>query len=804
MKNTNRRRNKTLLLTIMAAIKVATFNGCKVYNLSSGKSQPAFLSESKKRQLAKDADYSRRVELIQDFEMPTSSQQITFCNDGEHIIMSGTYPPIIKCYTISDLSMKFQRGLNSEVVAFECLSDDFGKLCFLQVDRNLSFHAPYGAHYNVRVPKHGRCMKYYSDTCDMLVGGEGNEIYRLNLEAGQFRAPLPLSFDGCNKIECNNAFPLLAAGGGNGIVEFFDMRSRSSVCAIRPVENDSSGGGGGGSSSNGGEITALKFTSDGVTLGVGTSAGHCVLYDIRSSHALYRKEHQYGLPVLDVSFHESSGNILSTDRKVVKIWDSGKKGGTLGKILTNVETPSDINGITCVKDRRGDSGLIMLAGEQERVMTYFVPDLGPAPRWCSHLEGLTEELEESKEKTVYEDFKFVTKQEVDEIGATSLIGSPMMRAYMHGYFMEMSVYSKLRAASKPFEYDEFRKAKIQQKIDEKRASRITVRKRVPKVNAALAEKLEKQNKSGANAGTDELVDDRFKTLFTREEFEQDRDSYEFKLRNPVLGQEYLRKRGGGGGESEDELDQYNVDDGDAGGGGSSTMFDPVAIEDDDDDYDDYDDTPTGTGDGYGDSDSDLDNVRYEAGDDDELQAGNKKKKDARKKASKRGGKRDEDEEGAFARQTRVMQERKKEKEKGKSKGKEKSKLGMFELADGRSSSRASFQHADEERSKWRKEQAIENLPLSERVSSSAGRMEKEKVKTIHSKEGVVRELTFQPTRGDGTGKKGKVSSSKRGIVEDSKEGKKQSREMMERTLMMGGSMERGKGESAGNAKKAKR
>ena len=106
----------------------------------------------------------------------------------------------------------------------------------------------------------------------------------------------------------------------------------------------------------------------------------------------------------------------------------------------------------------------MVAGEQSRVMTFFVPRLGPAPRWCSFLENLTEELEETSGQTVYEDFKFVTKSEVEEIGATGLIGTPMLRAYMHGFFMEMKLYNKLRAVSKPFEYEEYRRKKIKENV----------------------------------------------------------------------------------------------------------------------------------------------------------------------------------------------------------------------------------------------------------------------------------------------------------------------------------------------------
>ena len=40
-----------------------------------------------------------------------------------------------------------------------------------------------------------------------------------------------------------------------------------------------------------------------------------------------------------------------------------------------------------------------------RLQAYFVPSLGPAPKWCSFLEGLTEELEENASPTLYDDYR---------------------------------------------------------------------------------------------------------------------------------------------------------------------------------------------------------------------------------------------------------------------------------------------------------------------------------------------------------------------------------------------------------------
>ena len=57
----------------------------------------------------------------------------------------------------------------------------------------------------------------------------------------------------------------------------------------------------------GGEVTAVPEVTtvshrDGMTLGVGTSTGQVLLYDIRSNKPLLTKDHMYGLPIKKVLF----------------------------------------------------------------------------------------------------------------------------------------------------------------------------------------------------------------------------------------------------------------------------------------------------------------------------------------------------------------------------------------------------------------------------------------------------------------------------------------------------------------------
>ena len=553
----------------MSRMQLATFSGCKVYNLSAGKAVPQWLSEKQKRQLSKEEDYRRRVELIQDLEFPTASQRLRVSPDGQYVVASGTYPPAVRVYEVQEMSMKFERRLTAEVVDFLVLSEDVGKLVFLQNDRTVSFHAPYGAHYSVRIPTFGRGLAYHAPSCDLYVAAAGPELYRLNLEEGRFRAPVPCrSSRGVNVLALNPMHMLLGAGGEDGAVELFDPRSRESLTAVDMAAALAGTGHLAAGQEAGLGVSALEFDTDGLTFAVGTSSGHCLLYDLRSSRPLTVKEHQYSLPIVSVRFHHTARQVLSADAKLLKIWARDGAGSseddpaTRGAVLTNIETPAAINDVCIVPDvasSRKDSGLLLLAGEQERVMTYYVPALGPAPRWCSFLDSITEELEEGEggEKgangaangmaTVYDDYKFVTRQEVEELNATNLIGTPLLRGYMHGFFMDASLYAKLQAVSQPAAYEEWRKQRLKERLEAKRTSRISFQKTLPTVNRALAERLLKQGKrrhddeaeekeetkeAKAEGGTNPLGDDRFASLFTRQDFQVDEESEEFKLRNP--------------------------------------------------------------------------------------------------------------------------------------------------------------------------------------------------------------------------------------------------------------------------------
>lgn len=60
--------------------------------------------------------------------MPGVSTSIRVSKDGQYIMATGIYKPRIKCFDVNNLSLKFERCLDSEVVTFEILSEDYSKV----------------------------------------------------------------------------------------------------------------------------------------------------------------------------------------------------------------------------------------------------------------------------------------------------------------------------------------------------------------------------------------------------------------------------------------------------------------------------------------------------------------------------------------------------------------------------------------------------------------------------------------------------------------------------------------------------
>jgi len=45
--------------------------------------------------------------------------------------------------------------------------------------------------------------------------------------------------------------------------------------------------------------------------------------------------------------------------------------------------------------------------------------------------------------TIYDHYKFLTKEDLERLNLTNLIGTNLLRAYMHGFFINHALYKKV-------------------------------------------------------------------------------------------------------------------------------------------------------------------------------------------------------------------------------------------------------------------------------------------------------------------------------------------------------------------------
>ncbi|EIW66304.1 hypothetical protein TREMEDRAFT_40971 [Tremella mesenterica DSM 1558] len=566
-----------------------------------------------------------QLELIQDFAFPGSAIKIKTTEDGRHAIATGTYKPVIKVWDLDQLTVKFERVTDAENVDFVILSTDWTKSLHLQRDRSLALHTQMGLHHSIRLPTYGRSLAYHSPSADALIGCTGNSVYRFNLEEGRYMTPLSVGeslddIEGVNTIDVNPRHGLLSFGlDGRGVVEFWDPRSRtaltrlmlptSTLLPVQSIENITA-------PRRTLSITALSsHPSDGLSLAVGTSTGHTLLYDLRNPNPLAVKDQGYGEAIKSVEWlkgggaQEDRGRVVSADSKVIKVWNRDDPSSN----QLSLHPPNSLAHLHAVPD----SGLLFVACEAPQLCSYYIPEIGPAPRWAQFLDGVTEELEADSNKdgkSVYSDFKFVDKGELEILGLTHLIGTSALKPYMHGYFLSLKLYATARLIANPQSYAEHREKVIAERLAAKAESRIRARKDQPKVNKALAERLRRveereaaaleKKRSRAVQGSSEatpaeetgdvsvLEDARFKAIFEDPEYEVDEESREFALLNPATAYNAKRKTAveeeeeseegssgleGESGSEEEEEEGSESDSGsdeDKGGRGAHLQHDP--------------------------------------------------------------------------------------------------------------------------------------------------------------------------------------------------------------------------------------
>jgi ribosome biogenesis protein ENP2 len=94
-----------------------------------------------------------------------------------------------------------------------------------------------------------------------------------------------------------------------------------------------------------------------------------------------------------------------------------------------------------------DSGLMVFANETPKIGAIFVPTLGNAPKFCHFIENMTEELEESINKQIFNDFQFVTHEEMESLNGMHLLRSGKATPHMHGYLVDHKTFTFLKSTN---------------------------------------------------------------------------------------------------------------------------------------------------------------------------------------------------------------------------------------------------------------------------------------------------------------------------------------------------------------------
>lgn len=448
-------------------------------------------------------------------------------------------------HNLSQLALSYTRHTDALNQTFVLLSSDYSKSLHLQTDRNLEFHTPGGLHYITRIPRYGRDLKYNKRTAEAIIPSAGvnedgnGEVFRLNLEVGRFMKGFEVDVGGddltslgggalqggiaTGSVNCaaiaEESHGLMAFGTSIGTVEFWDARSRDRVSVLRPPSSISMLDTGQDEFRS--AITALEFHPSGLNLATGSSNGLIHTYDLRSPIPLLRKDQGYDSPIQTLQYLDSTSRsttssssnvapnkLLSSDRKSIKLFSTDAVGEDNNNLWTSIQPSVDLNHVAWVPD----SGMLLTANEGRQQHAFFIPQLGPAPKWCSFLDNLVEEMDTDansgnpnawKPSTgitnsngvgdVYDNYKFVSNSELAALNLDHLVGDPKtnaLRPYMHGFFVPQRLYEQARLLANPDLALEQRQKSIQAKIEKERESRIRGNKKVAvKVNRKLAEKL---------------------------------------------------------------------------------------------------------------------------------------------------------------------------------------------------------------------------------------------------------------------------------------------------------------------------
>jgi ribosome biogenesis protein ENP2 len=307
------------------------------------------------------------INSIPGFSFPFFVKLTKETPNGEYIISTGSYPPQIKCFSLTDLNLKFQRNLDSDVVDFQILSNNWEKIVFLRSDGKLDFHDKSGSFYQIKIPEKGCDLTFDNKKLFLFIPGFNKYISILDFKEGKFLNSVKLSRN--HSITCSgisNFNGLISFGTRQGKIEFWDPRiMKKCIGKINGSRYTNF------KKSN--SISSLRFSDKTENLFFsGFESGEVAVYDLRCFSPLLCKMIQRLTPVQSIRSSYSSNCILTSTAKSIQFWKL-----STGKTKLFFTPKQTINHVCSIKN----TGMVFFSLNSKNIGVKYFKMLGPLPSW---------------------------------------------------------------------------------------------------------------------------------------------------------------------------------------------------------------------------------------------------------------------------------------------------------------------------------------------------------------------------------------------------------------------------------------
>jgi len=320
------------------------------------------------------------------FSFPSSCQLLKETEDQFSLVSYGDYPPQIRCFDLTNLSLKFKRHIDSAIIDFQFISRDWTKILFLRTDKFLEFHTKYGVHFKTKLDANGNDLLYDKKNNLVYITSNNQKVFRLDLEEGKFLFSLKnKNFEENTCSGFNSVGDIIAFGSSSGCVNFWDPRITSKnmfqLKCFKFLENKLSR-----------KISSIRFNPiKPFECFIGFGNGEIILFDIRCFFPLIGKKMDQKFPVNSIRMDQDGHNILTANSKQIKIWDKID-----GKTSSKLESNYDINHVCKIRN----SGFIFLACQKPNIEGKYIQKLGTLPSWIISSSVVTTNNKDLKRKVV--------------------------------------------------------------------------------------------------------------------------------------------------------------------------------------------------------------------------------------------------------------------------------------------------------------------------------------------------------------------------------------------------------------------